>query len=102
MFLDGVLNKRLRIELSDARIIVGRLLCTDRDLNLVLAEGEEHGKVETDSTGADGGADSSSSSVGAGDSAGGTVGGGVELRRRIGLTMVPGIHIVSVSCEQRQ
>ena len=32
----GFLNKRLRVELSDGRLVIGDLLCTDRDMNIVL------------------------------------------------------------------
>ena len=39
--LRGFLNKRLRVELSDGRFVVGDLLCTDRDMNIVLGNCEE-------------------------------------------------------------
>lgn len=31
------LNKNLRIEMSDGRILVGAFLCTDRDSNIILS-----------------------------------------------------------------
>ena len=39
--LRGFLNKRLRVELSDGMFVVGDLLCTDRDMNIVLGNCEE-------------------------------------------------------------
>ena len=35
------LNKRLKIALSDGRFVTGDLLCTDKDMNLVLGNCEE-------------------------------------------------------------
>ena len=40
--LRGFLNKRLRVELSDGRFVLGDLLCTDRDMNIVLGNCEEN------------------------------------------------------------
>ena len=39
--LTGYLNERLRVTISDGRVIDGRLICTDRDCNLVLSNCEE-------------------------------------------------------------
>ena len=36
MFLEGLLNRRLKVLLSDERVIFGRLLCTDHDCNLIM------------------------------------------------------------------
>ena len=36
------LNRRLKITLSDGRFVTGDLLCTDKDMNLVLGNCEEH------------------------------------------------------------
>lgn len=38
----GYLNKRMRVFLSDGRVIIGNFLCTDRDSNLVLGSCEEY------------------------------------------------------------
>ena len=57
---------------------------TDRECNLVMAEGEEHGKV--DPTQVNDGSDE-------GGGGGSIEDGGLEMRRRLGLTMVPGKHI---------
>ena len=39
--LEGYLNKRMRIGLSDGRVIDGMFLCTDKDCNIVLGNCEE-------------------------------------------------------------
>ena len=39
--LTGYLNERMRVTISDGRVIDGRLICTDRDCNLVLSNCEE-------------------------------------------------------------
>ncbi len=40
--LSGYLNRRMRVFLSDGRVIIGNFLCTDRDSNLVLGNCEEY------------------------------------------------------------
>ena len=39
--LEGYLNKRMRVSLSDGRVIDGMFLCTDKDCNMVLGNCEE-------------------------------------------------------------
>lgn len=39
--LSSYLNERMRVTISDGRVIDGRLICTDRDCNLVLSNCEE-------------------------------------------------------------
>ena len=39
--LESYLNKRMRIGISDGRVIDGMFLCTDRDSNIVLGNCEE-------------------------------------------------------------
>jgi small nuclear ribonucleoprotein (snRNP)-like protein len=39
--LESYLNKRMRIGLSDGRVIDGMFLCTDKDCNIVLGNCEE-------------------------------------------------------------
>lgn len=39
--LQSYLNKRMRIGISDGRVIDGLFLCTDRDCNIVLGNCEE-------------------------------------------------------------
>lgn len=40
--LKSYLSKRLRVEISDGRIIEGSFMCTDRDRNIVLSNCEEY------------------------------------------------------------
>ena len=40
--LVSYLNKRMRVFLSDGRVIIGNFLCTDRDCNIVLGSCEEY------------------------------------------------------------
>ena len=39
--LKSYLSKRLRVEVSDGRIVEGVFMCTDRDRNIVLSNCEE-------------------------------------------------------------
>ena len=39
--LTGYLNKRMRVVISDGRVIDGNFLCTDKDSNIVLGNCEE-------------------------------------------------------------
>lgn len=39
--LESYLNKRMRIGISDGRVIDGLFFCTDRDCNIVLGNCEE-------------------------------------------------------------
>ena len=39
--LTSYLNKRMRIAISDGRVIDGNFLCTDKDCNIVLSNCEE-------------------------------------------------------------
>ena len=44
--LTGYLNKRMRVVVSDGRVIDGNFLCTDRDRNIVLGNCEEFFSLE--------------------------------------------------------
>lgn len=41
-YLRSLLNQHLQVELSDGRRLIGQLLCTDRDLNIILGGCTEH------------------------------------------------------------
>ena len=41
-FVRGLINKMLRVEISDGRILIGSLLCTDRDRNLIIGGAAEY------------------------------------------------------------
>ncbi|GLH01846.1 Small nuclear ribonucleoprotein-associated protein B [Gryllus bimaculatus] len=64
------LNKNLKIEMTDGRILIGIFLCTDRDGNVILGSCGEYLKMED--------------------------GVNFEEPRVLGLVMVPGRHIVSI------
>lgn len=64
--LRGWLNRHLRIEMTDGRILKGAFLCTDRDANVILGSCTEFLSMEHNEA------------------------------RVLGLVMVPGRHIVSI------
>lgn len=67
------LNKTLRIEMSDGRVLIGVFLCTDRDANVILGSCSEYLSVEEIPT---------------------------SEPRVLGLVMIPGKHIVSIHLDQ--
>lgn len=79
--LESMLSRKLRVEISDGRVIYGRLVCTDSDLNLILCGSEEHGPTQCTAAAGD-----AATSVSA-------------FRRHLGMVMVPGKHIVSAALE---
>ena len=72
-----LLGKSFKCHISDGRLVTGRLRCTDADCNFVLADANEYGQDPTSA--------STDNYV---------------LRRRLGLCLVPGKHIVSISLLQ--
>jgi small nuclear ribonucleoprotein (snRNP)-like protein len=72
------LNKSLRIQMFDGRVLVGVFLCTDRDANVILGSCTEYLPAENNGDGT------------------------IEEPRMVGLVMVPGKHIQSVSIDQSQ
>jgi small nuclear ribonucleoprotein (snRNP)-like protein len=77
-WLEQLLSQTVRVEISDGRVIYGRLMCTDRDLNLVLGHAEEHGPAP---------------------GIAGEVSPTLVCRRQIGVVMIPGKHIVSCAVD---
>ncbi|XP_068612021.1 N-alpha-acetyltransferase 38, NatC auxiliary subunit [Brachionichthys hirsutus] len=71
--LDGLLNKNMRICMTDGRTLVGLFLCTDRDCNVILGSAQEFLK--------------STDMFSQGEP------------RVLGLAMIPGHHIVSIEVE---
>lgn len=67
------LNKNMRIEMTDGRILYGIFLCTDRDRNVILGSCAEYLQTESDES--------------------------FEEPRVLGLAMVPGHHIVSIEVD---
>jgi small nuclear ribonucleoprotein (snRNP)-like protein len=41
-FLRSILNRNLKVELTDGRVLIGIFLCTDRDANMVLGSCKEY------------------------------------------------------------
>uniref|UniRef100_A0A8C2RPC6 N-alpha-acetyltransferase 38, NatC auxiliary subunit n=1 Tax=Capra hircus TaxID=9925 RepID=A0A8C2RPC6_CAPHI len=72
--LEALLNKTMRIRMTDGRTLVGCFLCTDRDCNVILGSAQEFLKP--------------SDSFSAGEP------------RVLGLAMVPGHHIVSIEVQR--
>ncbi|XP_050789562.1 N-alpha-acetyltransferase 38, NatC auxiliary subunit, partial [Gopherus flavomarginatus] len=71
--LETLLNRNMRIRMTDGRTLVGCFLCTDRDCNVILGSAQEFLKA--------------SDSLAASEP------------RVLGLAMVPGHHIVSIEVE---
>ncbi|XP_078393556.1 N-alpha-acetyltransferase 38, NatC auxiliary subunit [Cetorhinus maximus] len=71
--LQSLLNKSMRIRMTDGRTLIGLFLCTDRDCNVILGSAQEYLKP-TDS-------------LAQGEP------------RVLGLAMIPGHHIVSIEVE---
>ncbi|XP_066518150.1 N-alpha-acetyltransferase 38, NatC auxiliary subunit [Hoplias malabaricus] len=71
--LENLLNKSMRIRMTDGRTLVGLFLCTDRDCNVILGSAQEFLK--------------STDSFSQGEP------------RVLGLAMIPGHHVVSIEVE---
>ncbi|XP_040039181.1 N-alpha-acetyltransferase 38, NatC auxiliary subunit [Gasterosteus aculeatus] len=71
--LDGLLNKNMKIRMTDGRTLVGLFLCTDRDCNVILGSAQEFLK--------------STDMFSQGEP------------RVLGLAMIPGHHVVSIEVE---
>ncbi|XP_064357237.1 N-alpha-acetyltransferase 38, NatC auxiliary subunit [Dromaius novaehollandiae] len=72
--LEALLNRSMRIRMSDGRTLVGAFLCTDRDANVILGSAQEFLKAADSFPGSE--------------------------PRVLGLAMVPGHHIVSIEVER--
>uniref|UniRef100_A0A2K5LY63 N-alpha-acetyltransferase 38, NatC auxiliary subunit n=5 Tax=Catarrhini TaxID=9526 RepID=A0A2K5LY63_CERAT len=77
--LEALLNKTMRIRMTDGRTLVGCFLCTDRDCNVILGSAQE-AWLQPLFSGAH--------SFSAGEP------------RVLGLAMVPGHHIVSIEVQR--
>ena len=73
----GMLHSRMRVTLTDKRIIVGNFVCFDQQRNLILSESEELSFATEDVDTGDQGC----------------------RRRMLGLIMVPGRHLVKCEVE---
>ncbi|KAK5994019.1 Small nuclear ribonucleoprotein-associated protein B [Cladobotryum mycophilum] len=86
----GYINYRMRITLQDSRQLVGQLLAYDRHMNLVLADTEEFRRIKRkqNKPTAPGGSSSSTAQTLV-----------QEEKRTLGLIIVRGAHIISLSVE---
>ncbi|KAM9440560.1 N-alpha-acetyltransferase 38, NatC auxiliary subunit [Clarias gariepinus] len=71
--LENLLNKSMKIRMTDGRTLLGLFLCTDRDCNVILGSAQEFLRS----------ADSFSQAE----------------PRVLGLAMIPGHHVVSIEVE---
>lgn len=78
----NLINFRLRITLSDSRVLTGQMLAFDKHMNLVLADCEEFRKVKAKS--------SAKAPTGAAER---------EEKRTLGLVILRGETIVSMSVD---
>lgn len=101
--LRRLLNRTMKIEMTDGRTLVGVFLCTDRNCNVILGSCHEYlnyGEREA--------ARSKSESPESSDSGSGfprqpqsrTTGTRMEEPRVLGLAMVPGHHILSIKVDE--
>ncbi|RYP03534.1 hypothetical protein DL764_005089 [Monosporascus ibericus] len=85
----GYINYRMRVTLMDGRQMTGQMLAFDKHMNLVLSDTEEFRRVKRKQT--------KPAAPGASSSTTQTVES--EEKRTLGLTIVRGAHIVSLSVE---
>ncbi|KAI1107565.1 Sm-like ribonucleoprotein [Jackrogersella minutella] len=85
----GYINYRMRVTLMDGRQMTGQMLAFDKHMNLVLADTEEFRRVKRKQT--------KPSAPGASSSGAQTI--ETEEKRTLGLTILRGAHIVSLSVE---
>ncbi|XP_075438331.1 N-alpha-acetyltransferase 38, NatC auxiliary subunit [Ascaphus truei] len=71
--LESLLNRNMRIEMTDGRSLIGCFLCTDRDCNVILGSAQEFLRASDSFP--------------------------IREPRVLGLAMVPGHHIVSIQVE---
>ncbi|XP_053574279.1 N-alpha-acetyltransferase 38, NatC auxiliary subunit [Bombina bombina] len=71
--LESLLNRNMRIEMTDGRSLIGCFLCTDRDCNVILGSAQEFLRPSDSFP--------------------------IREPRVLGLAMVPGHHIVSIQVE---
>ncbi|KAG5664233.1 hypothetical protein KAF25_006818 [Fusarium avenaceum] len=83
------INWRMRVTLNDGRSMTGQMLAFDKHMNLVLADTEEFRRVKRKQN--------KPAAPGASGSATQTVES--EEKRTLGLTIVRGAHIISLSVE---
>ena len=98
-YLRGMLNKLMKIKLSDGRILVGVFLCTDRDSNVILGSCSEYvldqGGKETQTD-----EENTNENI-KNENNDNDIDPTLNIEPRIlGLAMVPGKHIVSIHLDE--
>ena len=94
-YLRSMLNKLMRIRLSDGRILIGVFLCTDRDSNVILGSCSEYVIDQENQDAQPDGTNDSKNEI---DS---EIDPTLSIEPRIlGLAMVPGKHIVSIHLDE--
>lgn len=89
-YLSSLLGKTLRIKISDGRVFVGQMKCTDKDRNIILANTHEYRPPTTEAVRAAAvKADRASDKF----TANGTC-------RYVGLVVIPGEHILKIELEE--
>ncbi|KAG0168613.1 hypothetical protein DFQ28_005098 [Apophysomyces sp. BC1034] len=78
--MTNIINYRLRVTMSDSRVLTGQMLAFDKHMNLVLADCEEFRKVKPKGKAAEGQAE-------------------LEQKRTLGLVILRGETIVSISVD---
>ncbi|KAE8445022.1 hypothetical protein EG329_014028 [Mollisiaceae sp. DMI_Dod_QoI] len=86
----GLINYRMRVTMNDGRQMVGQMLAFDKHMNLVLADTEEFRRVKRKAAKA-------ATAPGAASTSAPLV--ETEEKRTLGLTIVRGAHIISLSVE---
>lgn len=90
-YLNGLLNRTLHLHITDGRMFVGQMKCTDNERNIILAMTHEYRqpapsdiKLATERH----------------ESMGGMGNVKVDLKKRfVGLVVVPGQYITKILCE---
>ncbi|KAK6613885.1 LSM domain-containing protein [Botrytis cinerea] len=86
----GLINYRMRVTMNDGRQMVGQMLAFDKHMNLVLADTEEFRRVKRK-------APKTTAAPGASSAAPPLV--ETEEKRTLGLTIIRGTHVISLSVE---
>ncbi|XP_048771921.1 N-alpha-acetyltransferase 38, NatC auxiliary subunit-like [Ostrea edulis] len=74
--LSSWLNKSMKVRMTDGRTLIGIFLCTDRERNVILGSCEEYLRPPESKE--------------------------KEEPRILGLAMIPGHHIISISIDKSQ
>ena len=94
-YLSSMLNKLMRIKLSDGRILIGVFLCTDRDSNVILGSCSEYVIDQENNEKQKDGRDKNINEIDI------EIDPTLSIEPRIlGLAMVPGKHIVSIHLDE--